>query len=197
MLRSKCDKSLKSFWTARQENSVVEDRTHKTLLRFIRKILDVPAGYSKQDLTMFRSIASRQYPSLLPIVEEYLRLAERSETDTIPASLTHKSRLTRSSGLGQMHLFDLLRQRRLFSSNADLANFAAKVLPGIKGNRFDKMSRGDIAARIIEYLETKDLRTRRELESSMREAMRVDSADGLDRQSFVSKWEKIIKGIQL
>lgn len=176
---------------------MVEDRTHKTLLRFIRKILDVPAGYSKQDLTMFRSIASRQYPSLLPIVEEYLRLAERSETDTIPASLTHKSRLTRSSGLGQMHLFDLLRQRRLFSSNADLANFAAKVLPGIKGNRFDKMSRGDIAARIIEYLETKDLRTRRELESSMREAMRVDSADGLDRQSFVSKWEKIIKGIQL
>ena len=97
-----------------------------------------------------------------------------------------------------MHLFDLLREKRLFASNTDLASFAAKVLPGIKGNRFDKMSRGDIAARIIEFLETKDSSTRRELEASMREAMdSTISGRAVDRRSFVSKWEKIIKGIEL
>jgi hypothetical protein len=157
----------------------------------------VPIGYSKDDLIMFRSIASRQYPSLLPIIEDYLRLAEGSETTVAPIRLRQRPAENRKTSPEQMHLFDLLREKRLFSSNADLANFAAKVLPGIKGNRFDKMSRGDIAARIIEYLETKEPRTRRELEASMREAMESSGTRPVDRKSFVSKWEKIIKGIQL
>lgn len=177
---------------------MVEDRTHKSLLRFLRNILDVPVGYSKEDLTMFRSIASRQYPALLALVEDYLRLAEKSETDVAIVGLRPIQKKGHRSSSDQMHLFDLLREKRLFGSNADLADFAAKVLPGIKGNRFDKMSRGDIAARIIEFLETKDSSTRRDLEASMREAMKsTSSGRPVDRKSFVSKWEKIIKGIQL
>lgn len=161
-------------------------------------MLDVPLGYSKDDLTMFRSIISRQHPTLLPLAEDYLRLAEQSETDVSPEFERSRSKRSYSASTEQMHLFDLLREKRLFGSNADLANFAAKILPGIKGNRFDKMSRGDIAARIIEYLETKDPRTRRDLEASMREAMdSTSSGRAVDRKSFVSKWEKIIKGIQL
>ena len=73
--------------------TLVEDRTHKTLLRFLRKILDVPAGYSKEDLTMFRSIASRQHPSLLPLIEDYLRLAEDSETNVQLAPAHRKKKL--------------------------------------------------------------------------------------------------------
>ena len=177
---------------------MVENRTHKSLLRFLTKILDVPAGYSKEDLTAFRSVASRQYPLLLPLIEDYLRLAEQSETSVAVVELGDKARRSHKPSSDEMHLFDLLREKRLFASNSDLATFAAKVLPGIKGNRFDKMSRGDIAARIIEFLETKDARTRRELEASMREAMdSTNSGRAVDRKSFVSKWEKIIKGIQL
>ena len=71
-----------------------------------------------------------------------------------------------------MLLFDRLREKKLFPSNSELAEFAGNILPGIKGNRFDKMSRGDIAARVIEYLETKDPRTREALEASMRDAMK-------------------------
>ena len=37
----------------------------------------------------------------------------------------------------QMHLFDLLRDKRIFASNNDLAAFAAKIFPNIKSNRFD------------------------------------------------------------
>jgi hypothetical protein len=177
---------------------VAENRSHKSLLRFLTKILDVPAGYSKEDLTMFRSIASREYPSLLPLIEDYLRLAERSETDVTSVGLSNTPKRSRKAPSDEMHLFDLLREKRLFASNSDLADFAARVLPGIKGNRFDKMSRGDIAARIIEFLETKDARARRDLEASMREAMQsTSSGRTVDRKSFVSKWEKIIKGIQL
>jgi hypothetical protein len=178
--------------------TLVEDRTHKSLLHFLKKILDVPLGYSKEDLTMFRSIASKQYPSLLPLIEDYLQLAEHSETNVAIVSLRHNVKRSHRPSSEQMHLFDLLREKRLFASNTDLANFAGKVLPGIKGNRFDKMSRGDIAARIIEYLETKDSGTRRDLETSMREAMdSTSSGRSVDRKSFVSKWEKIIKGIRL
>jgi hypothetical protein len=63
--------------------------------------------------------------------------------------------------------------------------------------RFDKMSRGDIAARIIEYLETRNPRTRQTLETSMREAITAGSVKTSDRKSFFSKWERIIKGTEL
>jgi hypothetical protein len=131
-------------------------------------------------------------------MENYLRLAEQSETGVPEPTLGNGQRKVRNSSTEKMHLFDLLREKRLFASNSDLASFAAKVLPGIKGNRFDKMSRGDIAARIIEFLETKDERARRSLEASMREAMASSSSGrAVDRKSFVSKWERIIKGIEL
>jgi len=63
--------------------------------------------------------------------------------------------------------------------------------------RFDKMSRGEIVAKIIEYVETRDAKTRHDLEASMRDAMISGTDKNSDRKSFLSKWEKIIKGIEL
>jgi hypothetical protein len=175
---------------------LVHDLRHRAFLRFLRKVMDVPLGYSKNDLISFRSLASRDYPALMPIMEEYVRLAERSDTDAFPADAYRRKMSPRSASASQMHLFDLLREKRLFKSNADLADFAGRVLPTMSRHRFDKMSRGDIAARIIEYLETRDRRTREQLESSMRAAMDSGTERASDRRSFLSQWEKIIKGIE-
>jgi hypothetical protein len=165
------------------------------MLQFIKRIADVPLGYSREDLVMLRSVASREYPSLVPLIDEYVKLAERSATDVQATPGTKASK--RPTSREEMHLFDLLRERKLFPSNSDLSEFAGNILPGIQRRRFDKMSRGDIAARIIEHLETKDRRTREALEASMREAMRSSPTKPAERQSFLSKWEKIIKGMQL
>lgn len=177
--------------------NLTQDNKHRALLQFIRRIVEVPAGHSKEDLMIFRSVASREYPSLVPLMDEYLRLAERADADVTPSKLQPKAKEPRNGGPGSMHLFDMLRDKRLFPSNSDLSDFAGRVLPGISRTRFDKMSRGDIAARIIEYLETKDRHTRDELEASMREAMVSGSTRATDRKSFFSAWEKIIKGIEL
>jgi len=178
---------------------MVTDYRHRGLLRFIRKILDVPLGYSKDDLVTFRSIASQQYRSLVPIIEEYLRLAERSDSDAKTTLLSSMRReATEEAGRPEtMHLFDLLREKKLFPLNSDLSEFAGRILPHMSRNRFDKMSRSDIAARIIEYLETLDARTRKQLESSMRSAMTASPKRRADRKSFLSTWERIIKGIEL
>ncbi len=98
-----------------------------------------------------------------------------------------------------MHLFDLLRQRAFFPQNLDLASFAARVLPNLRKFRFDKMSRGDIAARIIESIEESDPKTREALEVSMRQALQEMTKRSVgdtenERLSFLSKWERIIKG---
>jgi hypothetical protein len=169
------------------------------MLQFVRKIVDVAAGHSKDDLLEFRSVAEREYRSLVPVIDAYLDLSERAETDvSVAAGVSRKSKSRASSrDSADMHLFDLLRERRLFPSNSDLSEFAGRVLPNMSRRRFDKMSRGDIAARIIEYLETREPRTRQNLEASMREAMIVGPARPADRKSFLSKWEKIIKGIEL
>jgi len=133
-------------------------------------------------------------------MDEYLRLAEGADTET--SSTLRKGQLksgySKKGESAPMHLFDMLRDKRLFPSNSDLSDFAGRVLPGMSRTRFEKVSRADIAARIIEYLETKDRRTRDELESSMKEAM-ASSGTGksADRKSFFSRWEKIIKGIEL
>ena len=174
-----------------------EDHKHRSFLSFIRKIVDVPVGYSKDDLAVFRSIALRDYHSLVPLIDEYLRLAERADTEVVGKNTEPKTKSTRKQGAEQMHLFDLLRQRKLFPLNEDLSEFAGRVLPNMSRYRFDKMSRADIAARIIEYLEDRDPSTRQKLEASMRDAMSPGADKAADRRSFLSKWEKIIKETQL
>ena len=176
---------------------MVQDHKHRSFLDFIRKIVDVPVGYSKDDLVTFRSIAWKDYPALVPVIEEYIKLAERADTEVLQKGSETKPRSTQKQEAEQMHLFDLLRQKRLFPLNEDLSQFAGRVLPSMRRNRFDKMSRADIAARIIEYLETKDPSTREKLEASMREAMGPGAEKAADRRSFLSKWEKIIKETQL
>lgn len=145
----------------------------------------------------FRSAASKEFPAFVPIIDEYLRFAERADTDIMPAGARSGHKSDRRDGSDSMHLFDMLRDKRLFPLNSDLADFAGRVLPGMGRYRFDKMSRGDIASRIIEYLETKDRKTRQGLEESMREAMTSSPDRPTVRKSFFTKWEKIIKGIEL
>jgi hypothetical protein len=172
-----------------------QDTRHHGFLKFVSRIADVPLGYSKTDLIEFRHLAEMDFPGLVPLIEDYIRLAEKSESNADPA-LPKKAKSQRIPQSGNMHLFDLLREKHLFASNTDLAEFAARILPKMKQNRFHKMARGDIAARIIEYLDTRDPRTRAELEKSMRDAM-SSATKPAERRDFFSKWEKIIKGIPL
>ncbi|MBR0757477.1 hypothetical protein JQ604_35295 [Bradyrhizobium jicamae] len=169
------------------------EKSHKAWLTFVRKVVSVAAGYSRQDLWEFRNLASYEAHSFVPIVEAYLRLVENSETNVSSSKIGPR----KSRGLEQMHLFDLLRDKKFFPTNLDLAEFASRVVPHMRAYRWDKMSRGDIAARIIEYLEQSG--TRDKLEVSMREAFgQLDRpAKASERRSFFSKWERIIKGIEL
>lgn len=162
-------------------------------------MIDVPAGYSKEDLVGFRSVAVRDFPSLVPLIDDYIHMAERADTSVTKYPLEQKRREREArmkSKHENMHLFDLLREKRLFPLNSDLSDFAGKILPNMARNRFDKMSRGDIAARVIEYLESRSQGTREKLENSMREAF-ADPAASTSRRSFFSKWERIIKGSEL
>src|SRR5690349_14869514 len=108
----------------------------------MRKVLAVPMDHSLEELHAFVRLAWKENPSLAPVVEDYLRLARRAETRI--------DQPVRSSGGGvdQMHLFDLLRQKRFFPRNSDLAKFAARVAPEMRTYSFEKMARSDIAARV-------------------------------------------------
>lgn len=171
--------------------------SHKAWLTFIRKAVDLTASYSVEDLWNFRNLAMTESPMLVRLINAYVELAEKSEVDVLPPD----SRSKRSRNGGRAHLFDLLREKEFFPQNVDLAEFAARVLPHMRPFSFNKMSRADIAGRIIEYLEAqRDPRAREKLESSMREAlgeMKRRSVTSSNRRSFLSKWERIIKGLEL
>jgi hypothetical protein len=177
---------------------VTEDRRHRSFLQFVRKALDVPMGFSKSDLIAFRSVASKEYASIVPLVEEYLRLAESADTDVVIRQTRIKPQARKEKEQQKdMHLFDLLREKSLFPDNRDLREFAGRVIPNMDRKRFEKISKTEIVARIVEYVETRDRRTRDKLEASMRDALMSSAAKKADRKSFFSKWENIIKGIQL
>jgi|GEM_PF-3364750 len=174
------------------------DRRHRELLLFVRKIVDVSAGYSKENLYRLVDAVRLQYPVLRDVAEAYVHLAHRSDVELSDSpGRSQSSRRRKGTESSQMHLFDLLRDRRLFPTNTDLSAFAGRVLPNMSRRRFDKMSRGDIAARIIEYLETRDPKTREQLEVSMRQALDSGADRPSERRSFLSQWERIIKGIPL
>ncbi len=160
----------------------------------MRKLLDVAANLSKDDLLEFRSVAVREYPSVVPLIEEYLHLADRASTSVPVNAGLNSSRRSRNAA---PHLFDMLRDKRAFPANSDLSDFAGRILPDMTRRRFEKMSRGEIAAKITEYVEGLDPRRRQELEASMRDSMIPGVNKPADRKSFLSKWEKIIKGIEL
>ena len=167
-------------------------------MQFIRKVMDVGGGYSINDLIQFRSIASRDYPVLVPLMDEYIRLADQSETNVEVKPKAPSSGAGKGKKLdpGNMHLFDLLRDKRLFPQNNDLAMFAERILPNVPSGRFGKISRVEIAARIIEYLESLPPLTREKLETLMREGLKPGPKKVIERSSFLTKWEKIIKGIE-
>lgn len=177
---------------------MAQDFKHRALLQYIRKIVDVPAGYSKEDLMIFRSIASKDFPALVPLMDDYLKIADNADTTISSRVSPGKRTAAQKSADVPLHLFDMLRDKKLFPSNTDLSEFAGRILPGMSRARFEKVSRADIAARIIEYLETKERHTRDKLEASMRAAIATPgSATATNRKSFFSQWENIIKGGQV
>ncbi|MER9748875.1 hypothetical protein [Mesorhizobium sp. M0140] len=175
---------------------MASDRKHEAWLKFSKDILALAAGKSKEDLRQFRDIADFHHPAIAPIINAYLDLAIRSDSDVkMPSAVAKRPR--RQAASRDMHLFDLLREKTFFPQNLDLARFAGRILPSLRTNRFDKMSRSDIAARIIEFIEASDPGTKQALESSMRDGL--DALAGRppkesERRSFLSKWESIIKG---
>ena len=171
------------------------DTRHRAWLKFVRDVLEVPLRLSKNDLQDFRNIANLEQPALVPIIKAYMTLAEHSDSRVDFMRLSPKKKRSKSS---ELHLFDLLRERAFFPQNSDLAQFASRVLPQLQITRFEKLSRTNIAARIIEHLESLDPDMRRNLEESMREAldaMRGKEAGDNQRKSFLNKWEMIIKGV--
>jgi hypothetical protein len=176
----------------------VPDRRHRAWLSFVKRVLEITSLYSVDDLSEFLNVAKNDYPRLRPLVQAYFEIADSSRTDVLMPGTKTIAQSARS--ISQMHLFDLLREKAFFPLNADLAHFASRVLPGIQTHRFDKMSRSDIAARIIEYLENlPQVDIRKKLEASMREALseiKGRPTISLNRKSFLSKWEKIIKRVE-
>lgn len=162
-------------------------------LRFISGLSSLLSEVTAEDLLEFRQFARRGYPDLLPVLDGCLRMMRHSNRPVVGSTLLPSTRRSR-----QEHLFDLLRSKDHFPTNSALASFATRILPGITRKRFDKMSKADIAGQIIEYIEKFPARKQEQLSSLIREsiASKLDSRSAGEQDSFFSKWESIIKGLE-
>jgi hypothetical protein len=181
-----------------------KEAEYRRFMNFISSLSGLVSEHSARELIDYRKLARRSFPSLVPIVDSLLYVTDIEQRRS--GGLLQHEASARARPLNYVngdvsspprHLFDLLRSKELFPTNSELALFAASVLPGMTRKRFDKMSRADIAARIIEYLETLNIEKKRRLEESMRNAIQTKSSSRRDRQSFFAVWEGIIKGAEL
>tara|TARA_R110000868_G_scaffold226872_1_gene479786 strand:- start:317698 stop:318216 length:519 start_codon:yes stop_codon:yes gene_type:complete len=169
------------------------ERRHKAYLEFVSKLTSLVSKYSTEDLEEFIEISHSGYSHLIPMINAMSRIASASESNVRPIS--RRSKMVVEAG-GGTHLFDLLRSKKLFPRNADLSEFAGRILPGIESHRFDKMSRGDIAGRIVEFVESMDMSRRKQLEQSMMDTLgKTEVVRAGDKKTFFTRWEEIIKGV--
>lgn len=184
----------------------MSSRGHKDWLEFLRKAADLPIGYSIDDLIWFKTIAERQYPALAPLVSACIYLVQQSDMKIAAEGLDLKgsgkeeSRHTEPSRNPEpisSDLSSLFMSQELFPRNNDLATFALRLMPDMRSYRFDKMSRGEIASRLVQHVERLDSKKRIQLETALREAVSALGEKSADTRSFVSKWENIIKSIKL
>lgn len=164
--------------------------------RFVSKAADLVSEYTYEELSLFRRMARKSSPGMMPVISGYMEMLRRAGEPELSRSETGRSETLNGNSRTNVHLFDLLRSKELFPTNVELAQFASKVLPGMANRRYDKMSRAEIAARVVEYLETLPTEKSSRLEELMRDAI-ANKSTRRDRQSFFSKWERIIKGIEL
>jgi hypothetical protein len=88
-----------------------QENKHKAWLSFQRKLLDVPLNYSKDDLQIFLSHASTHGNELMArLIYDYLELASQSETEVKGRAASERPSSKKSPR--EMHLFDLLREKK-------------------------------------------------------------------------------------
>jgi hypothetical protein len=175
-----------------------ETKGAQAYMSFISKLTQLMSDYSHDDLEAFVHQSQKNFPTVAPVLIACMQMMAPEAGMNVRRRWKERISSNAMDRNAHAHLFDLLRSKELFPTNGDLATFAGRILPGMDKKRFDKMSRADIAARIIEYLETQDSIKSRRLQTSMRNAMaRNSSSHKTERESFFSQWESIIKGIPI
>ena len=172
---------------------MTESSSQQRYFKFISGLSDLLSSVTRDDLMRFRHLARHGFADLVPVIEGCIKMIGRRK---LPPETTIGSTDVPQRGSDE-HLFDLLRSKEHFPTNSRLAEFATRILPGITRKRYDKMSRADIAGQIIEYIEAFPARKKERLESLIREAIKSPDRQAREQQeSFFSKWEKIIKGLE-
>ena len=172
-----------------------EPNRHKALLRFASEVAEIVAKYSVEELMDLHRHSLQGFKFMTSFIDATIEAARMGETDMlIEYAESGAMSKSPSRGLKSNHLFDLLRAKELFDTNADLADFAQRLFRGMASKRYDKMSRGEIAVHIVEYIENQSPMARRQLESMLRKALknRRFARTGAD-ESFFSEWQRIIK----
>lgn len=186
-------------------------RTHKDWLEFLRKAAELPIGYTIDDLLYFKRIAERQYPALAPLVAACIHLAQSSEMAIAmegpppvkarenPQTPAASPTVPASSGNGHRprDMTALLRDEKLFPKNTDLVRLATRLLPDMHHYRFDKMSRSSIIGKVVDHMQTLPDKKRLQIEGALRQAADATRNESPVTSTFFSRWEDIIKNMNL
>lgn len=175
------------------------DRTHTLWLEFLKKAIDLPAGYSLDDLRWFEEVAKQQFPNLAPLIGACVTLA--SVSGNVNGSQKSRRQPTKddtqsTSESATEILTSMMKDVTNFPKNSDLVRFVTDILPQEKAARFDKMSRDEIVKWFVRRYGSIDDRTRFRVVSALK-ALHQDAGIERTSPSFVTKWQNIIRDMKI
>jgi hypothetical protein len=169
------------------------DRDHRKWLSFLQKAAALPMDYSVEDLLWLKSIAAKQYPSLVPLISACVTLirgeeakGERSEAPE------HRAAPSRFEMAALDPLINAFLDTKRFPSNSDLIRFAKINIPSMPDYRFDKMSRQRIARTVAGCV----MRAPPDVVKAIEKQVWPRDAAGRvpkEAASFLAGWENVIK----
>lgn len=171
------------------------ERDHRNWFRFLEKLATLSGEYSVDDLKWLKKEASRRYPSAIPLIEACLNLANSDSKPLRSGSLNDEgSPMKRHADARDASPISLaLFDTDMFPGNSDLVALAKATIPKFPDLRFDKMGRARIVDTVLAHVQKAPEDARKSFEQAV--LGEVGSPKSVDTGgSFLSGWEKVIKG---
>lgn len=176
------------------------DRDHRTWFGFLERLAVLSREYSIEDLRWLKKEAVGRYPSAIPMIDACLSLAasDNRALRSEPVSDEKPPKSGQADVRLNSPLSAALLNAERFPANSDLVAFARSILPTFPELRFDKMGRGRIVDTIIAHMQKAAPETRGSFERALLQSGHANSDDVTNpkgaRSSFLSDWERVIKG---
>lgn len=172
---------------------MMENKFKNSYFKFLSTITGILSEYTTNQLNEFRYISKNSFPEMTSVIEAFLQVLNSNIKKVSYNKDVGLIKKIIPTNMEKLSLENLFMSKDLFPSNKDLIEFTNRILK--KKINLVRPSRATIVKKIMRALDSLNSNRREKLERMIRDE--IAKGNNFKSQSFFSRWEEIIKGIEL